>query len=213
MEAKKANPLRAARKKAYREVIVDAAERVFAEHGFDAARVQAIAEEAGVAVGTVYSVFGSKSELFSVVLTHRLPELFRVSSEAAASATTPLQRLTWGLRAYIVYLLENPNYLRIHLREHPWGLGPTRAVAEQLTAWREGLDLEASVLKAAMDLGLVVDADPWLLARCVTAVHQVLLWDWVEKGMVEPVQQVADRLDTFFLQMFCLDKAQEQIEG
>jgi AcrR family transcriptional regulator len=55
--------------------MVAAAERVFADRGFEAAKIQAISDEAGVSVGTIYGVFGSKSELFSVVLTHRLPEL------------------------------------------------------------------------------------------------------------------------------------------
>lgn len=203
------NPLQSARKMAYRKLIVEAAERVFAQYGFDAAKVQAIAEEAGVAVGTVYSVFGSKAELFSEVLTHRLPELLQLTSAAAIHANTPLEALTTGLRAYILYLLHHPDSLQIHLREHAWGLGPRRATAQQLEAWREGMELEASVLKAAIDQGLVIDVDPHLLARCITAVHQVQLWDWVEKGMVEPVEQVADRLDRIFIQMFCTDKPTE----
>ncbi len=210
MEKEGPNPLQEARKKAYRQVILDGAERVFAEYGCDAAKMQSIADEAGVAVGTIYSVFGSKSELFSVVLTRHLPELLEVTTQAALSTSTTLERLTRGLRAYVVYLLEHPNYLQIHLREHAWGLGPTRATAEQLTAWREGLDLEAAVLQEAIDEGIVVKEDPYLLARCITAVHQVQLWDWVEKGMKEPVGQVADRLDRLFLQMFCTDQKQER---
>lgn len=203
------NPLQAARKMAYRKIIVEAAERVFAQYGFEAAKVQAIADEAGVAVGTIYSVFGSKAELFSEVLTHRLPELLQITSAAAINASTPLEALTTGLRAYIVYLLRHPESLQIHLREHAWGLGPRRATAQQLEAWRQGMELEASVLKTAIAEGLVIDVDPYVLARCITAVHQVQLWDWVEKGMVEPVEQVADRLDQVFVQMFCTKKFSE----
>lgn len=199
-------PLKKARQEAYRLLVLDAAEKVFARHGYEAARIQAVADEAGVAVGTVYSVFGSKSELFSVVMTHRLPELLETTRQAAAAATTTLERLTSGLRAYVVYLLEHPYYLQIHLNEHAWGLGPTRATEGQLAAWREGLRLESMILRMAIDEGLVVDEDPELLARCITAVHQVQLWDWVEKGMVEPPAEVADRLDRGFLHMFCTDK-------
>jgi TetR/AcrR family transcriptional regulator len=209
MDNEKPNPLQEARKKAYRQVILDAAERVFAEYGCDAAKMQGIADEAGVAVGTVYSVFGSKSELFSVVLTRRLPELLEMTTSAALSATNTLERLTKGLRAYVVYLLEHPDFLQIHIREHAWGLGPTRATAEQLTAWREGLELESAVLQGAIDEGIVIAEDPVLLARCITAVHQVLLWDWVEKGMQEPVNEVADRMDRLFLQMFCTNQPEE----
>ncbi|MCP4601252.1 MAG: TetR/AcrR family transcriptional regulator [Proteobacteria bacterium] len=202
------SPLQEARKKAYRQVILDAAERVFADRGFDAAKVQHIADEAGVSVGTIYSVFGSKSELFSDVLTHRLPELLNLTREAAVNASTNLEKLTEGLNAYIVYMLEHPDYLQIHLREHAWGLGPTRATAEQLATWREGLDLEAAILQNAIDEGIVINEDPYRLARCITAVHQVQLWDWVENGMTEPVNKVADRLQQLFKQMFCTNQGQ-----
>jgi AcrR family transcriptional regulator len=190
-------------------MILDAAERVFADHGFDAAKIQSVADEAGVSVGTIYSVFGSKSELFSTVLTRRLPDLLEVSTEASQKGDTPFDSLIEGLDAYIVYLLEHPDYLRIHLGEHAWGLGPTRASAEQLTAWRQGLAMETAILKGAMEEGLVIEDDPERLARCVTAIHQVQLWDWVEKGMEEPPEEVAPRIRKLIVQMLCVDKQKE----
>ncbi|MBC7174203.1 MAG: helix-turn-helix transcriptional regulator, partial [Polyangiaceae bacterium] len=39
----------------YRELILDSAEEVFAEHGFDAARMQDVAGRAGVSTRTVYA--------------------------------------------------------------------------------------------------------------------------------------------------------------
>jgi AcrR family transcriptional regulator len=203
------SPLQEARKQAYRKVILDAAERVFADRGYEGSRIQLIADEAGVSVGTIYGVFGSKSDLFSTVLTRRLPELLEVTRAAALNAETPLQSLRTGTRAYIIFLLEHPDYLQIHLREHAWGLGPTRATREQFAAWDEGLELYAEVLKVAAESGEVIDEDPERLARCITAVHQVQLWDWVENGMTEPAEQVADRLDRLFQQMFCTDKGQD----
>ena len=46
-----------------RERILAAAERVFARHGFFAAKVSEIAKEAGVADGTIYLYFKNKDEL------------------------------------------------------------------------------------------------------------------------------------------------------
>lgn len=199
--------LQEARRKAYRQVILEAAEAVFAEYGFDGAKIRHIADRAGVSVGTIYGVFGSKSELFSVVLTRRLPELLDLSRAAAVTAKSALESLLEGIDAYISYLLAHPNYLQIHLREHAWGLGPTRASSEQLAGWREGLDLQAAVLQAAIDEGSVIPEDPHRLARCITAVHQVQLWDWVESGMTEPPAEVSARLRRLFLHMFCTDRA------
>lgn len=54
---------RAAQAKETRESIVEAARRLFAAKGYVATTIQAIADEAGVAVQTVYAVFGNKREL------------------------------------------------------------------------------------------------------------------------------------------------------
>jgi AcrR family transcriptional regulator len=54
---------RAASALATRQVIVDAALRLFAANGYVATTIQSVADEAGVAVQTVYAVFGNKREL------------------------------------------------------------------------------------------------------------------------------------------------------
>jgi AcrR family transcriptional regulator len=201
-------PLQEARKNAYRVVIIATAERIFANRGFEATKIQDIAEEIGVSVGTIYSVFGSKSELFDAVLTHRLPELLDIIHKTADNAPSILEKLIEGLDAFVIYMLEHPYYLQLHLREHAWGLGPNRAASGQIVAWQEGLDLEASILQFAMDEGIIIKEDPHRLARCITAIHQVQLWDWVENGMKEPPRTAAERIRKLFLQMFCIKQVQ-----
>ncbi|HTN22342.1 MAG TPA: helix-turn-helix domain-containing protein [Solirubrobacteraceae bacterium] len=53
---------------ATRRAIVEAAARLFAEHGYHATSIGAIASEAGVAVQTIYNAVGAKHELLSRVL-------------------------------------------------------------------------------------------------------------------------------------------------
>src|ERR671935_2557367 len=55
--------------------ILDAAERHFLERGFQEAKIDRIAEEADVAVGSIYNHFGSKEGLYSALLARAL-ELF-----------------------------------------------------------------------------------------------------------------------------------------
>lgn len=202
----KSSPLKIARQEAYKHVILEAAELVFANHGYDAAKVTDIADTAGVSVGTIYGVFGSKAELFGAVLTHRLPELLEIAHRSAVDATTPIERLTSGLDATILYMLEHPDFLRIHLRDHAWGLGPVRADRQQVAAWREGMVLEAQILEVAMDLGLVIREDPYRLARMIAAIQQVHLNDWVEDGMLEPPAVVVRRLHDLVARMFFVDR-------
>jgi AcrR family transcriptional regulator len=67
-----------ARRAATRERIVTAALELIAEGGYVAAQVAAVAERAGVAVGTVYRYFPSKSDLFA--------EVFRIASQREVDA-------------------------------------------------------------------------------------------------------------------------------
>lgn len=202
---------KAARIQAYRELLLDVGERIFAERGFEGARMTEIAEATELSVGTIYGVFAGKSELFSAVITHRLPGILKAANEAAAKAATPMHSLLLGMDAYIGFMLAHPNFLRIHLREHPWGLGPSRGASEQLFAWRNGLDFQAKVLQQAMRDGEVIECDATLLARSISALHQVHLNAWVEDGMREDPVVVRRRLAKLFVAFFCTASAQHHV--
>lgn len=62
------SPQREAQALATRRAILDAALRLFAATGYVATTIQAVADEAGVAVQTVYAVFGNKRELLRSLL-------------------------------------------------------------------------------------------------------------------------------------------------
>jgi TetR/AcrR family fatty acid metabolism transcriptional regulator len=58
-----------------RTLILDAAIRVFAEHGYHGARVGDIAEDAGVAHGLLYHYFASKDEVLRTIFLENWGEL------------------------------------------------------------------------------------------------------------------------------------------
>jgi len=71
-----------ARALATRSKILNAAEQVFARHGFDAASMREIAQEAGVQVALVTHHGGSKEELFWRVVARRADELSQARVDA-----------------------------------------------------------------------------------------------------------------------------------
>lgn len=62
---------------ATKERILDAAEALFMEHGFEATSLRSITATAGVNLAAVNYHFGSKEELFQAVLTRRLDPMNR----------------------------------------------------------------------------------------------------------------------------------------
>jgi len=62
--------------------VFDAAERVFAKHGFDGATIRDIATEAGEPVGTIHHHGGGKDALFHRTVARRAEHLSRVRLDA-----------------------------------------------------------------------------------------------------------------------------------
>ncbi len=80
--------------RATRQAILDAALRLFSTNGYVSTTIQSVADEAGVAVQTVYAVFGSKRELLRLVLEAAVagdaePEPVNERAEARAIAEEP----------------------------------------------------------------------------------------------------------------------------
>lgn len=68
--------VRTDQKAATRERVLEAARDLFNEVGYDETTIRAIAERAGVSVGSVFTTFASKAEVLSHVMNHRLAELY-----------------------------------------------------------------------------------------------------------------------------------------
>src|SRR5688500_20185090 len=85
-----------------RPLVLDAAYRLFLEHGFEGTSMDSIAQAAGVSKPVVYDCFASKDELFTAMLD-REEERARRATEAAPrpprGATAPAGALIRGSAA------------------------------------------------------------------------------------------------------------------
>lgn len=75
---------RLVRGEATREKVMDAAERLFADIGFDGVSIRQIAQEAGVTLGMVGFHGGSKAELFETIVERRVSVLSEQRRKALA---------------------------------------------------------------------------------------------------------------------------------
>ncbi len=197
--------VRDARQAMYRELLLDAAEEVFAEKGYDAAKVQAVAKAAGVSLATLYGVFETKMALYRGVHARRLATLLEmVLKTVEATPDAPLiARALDGIGVWITFHAEHANYLRMHLREgNAWTSPDTLRSDEQRQAWRHGFALMARVVGELMDTGELRKDDPDLIGRMSVAMQQVRLLLWVERGMKEPVAELTRYLQLQFLRAF-----------
>lgn len=186
---------RQARTAMYREHILEVAERVFAEHGFEAAKLQDIGREAGVSMGTIYAVFPGKEELFRAILDRRGREILAVARAAVEGDGDPRQALDRLIAAYIDFFLARPQFLRMHLRHgSSWVLGPSQGSTGQVQLWADIHALQSDLMRRGIAAGAFADEDPGFLAKLFSALDQVLLADWVAGGMRASRDELVARL-------------------
>ena len=93
---------------ARRQRIVEAALALAAEGGYEAVAMKAVAERAGVSLGTLYRYFASKDHLLAEGLLHWGGELARHLEARPAPGATPAERVAGAFRRMARGLAANP---------------------------------------------------------------------------------------------------------
>lgn len=186
----------------YREVILDAAEQVFAADGFESAKMQAVATAAGVSSSTVYTAFAGKWDLFRAVHERRGRELLEQVASHPDVRSAPLPRLLGGVRAYATYLMTRPHYLRMLGHAKVWTAGERLPSKEQSSTAIRGAGLVQRAFSDGIAEGTFYGDDPDLMTRLMHATQQVRLLDWLERGMQQSPDEVVAALEREVIRMF-----------
>lgn len=102
---------------ANKKAILDAAEELFAEKGFEAASIQEISSRAGVSRGTPGYFFGSKDKLYQAVLERALQIpadlVARVRERGVQPGVKAREVMSEAIGGYIDWLATHPRIVRI----------------------------------------------------------------------------------------------------
>jgi AcrR family transcriptional regulator len=96
-----------------REVVLDAAERVMAEQGYDAATVAAIVERAGIPPSSIYHYFGSKEGILLAVMERGAQRFFEELPDVDRRVGSQAEHLRAVLGTATATLERHPDFLRI----------------------------------------------------------------------------------------------------
>jgi AcrR family transcriptional regulator len=173
-----------ARKQATEERIVEAARQLIAEGGYAEAQVAAVADRAGVAVGSVYRHFPSKAELLATVFRDASGREVAAVIQAAANAGNDTEpRIRAAVETFAFRAL-NSGRLAFALLAEP--VDPL-VEAERLVFRRAYRDAFAAVISNGVRRGELPDQDPELSAAAlVGAIGEALV------GPVSPTSEDAD---------------------
>jgi TetR/AcrR family transcriptional regulator len=164
--------------------ILEAAERLFLTRGFGATTIEQLAEQADVAVGSIYGHFGGKEGVYAALIDRALELDARYCDAGWASGTDPVGRLLGIGEGYLRFAREYPGHFRL-FRFPPAG-GPTggpagAAAARVAVRVRSEVDRMAGALGEAIGEGTVRTVDPKRAAVFLWAA-----WDGVIAAHVLP---------------------------
>jgi AcrR family transcriptional regulator len=96
-----------------RELVLDAAERVMAEQGFEAATLARVVEEAGIPLSSVYHYYGSKDGILLAVMERGAARFFADLPDWDRRRGRPGEHLATVLFTAAQTLERHPSFLRL----------------------------------------------------------------------------------------------------
>ncbi|MEU9334671.1 TetR/AcrR family transcriptional regulator [Streptomyces sp. NPDC048290] len=181
MESSSATSGAAARRESTRQKLYEAAVTLIAEQGFSATTVDEIAERAGVAKGTVYYNFASKSVLFEELLRHGVGLLTASLKEAAERTAreggSQVDALDAMIRAGLEFIARYPAFTQLYVAE----LWRTNRAWQStlLVVRKQAVAVVEDVLRGGVDNGEFSDEiDIPLTAAALVGMVLVAALDW-----------------------------------
>jgi TetR/AcrR family transcriptional repressor of nem operon len=178
-----------------RDQLLEAAQRLLLERGYEAAALDDVCTRAGVTKGGLFYHFGSKEQLAAAAIEHFYDQLVDKGRHATGAAPTPTDpaELLWHYLDAVVALLQDPLLARGCLlgamalqtpQTHPavaraaqTALGDWKATLTELiaaAARHRGVSVDAGALAdgllAAIEGGLLLDRDKPTNPAAVAAV-------------------------------------------
>jgi len=98
-----------------RQHLIDIAENVFFEKGYEAATMDQIAEKAEYSKGTLYLYFKNKEELYIAISTRSISRFQSIIHEEMQKSNTGEEKLSAIKNAYLRFFLEDPDHMKVML--------------------------------------------------------------------------------------------------
>jgi AcrR family transcriptional regulator len=139
-----------------RELVLDAAERVMAEEGFEATTVARVVEEAGIPLSSVYHYYGSKEGILLAVMERGAERFFADLPDPDRRLGRPVEHLRRVVLGAVRRLEDHPDFLRLlvvfAVQPPGGGRGEVEAVVDRVR--------ELALKRLRKQIGIAFGDDP-----------------------------------------------------
>lgn len=174
-----------------RQKLLEAAEAVFGEKGYERASIVEITRRAGVAQGTFYVYFSDKKAAFVELVRELSHRLRREIAERVAGLSDRLEIERLGFRTFFTFAHKHRNLYKI--------VRQAEFVDEEVFRWyyRRLAEGYARGLAQAMEKEQIRRLDPECLAYCLMGIGDFLGMRWVLWDGESPPDQVFEDMMAF----------------
>jgi AcrR family transcriptional regulator len=156
-----------------RSQLLDAAEEVFGRKGFHEATLKEVAELAEFSVGSVYSFFENKEDLFRQIFIRRGDEFMPGLRQALRTDVgTPTEQLHRLVDFEVGFFRRHPRFGRLFLRYSSATMMSADREADAVTEanYDEAMRLQADLFRRGQKAGEFYDGDPYVLSRLFSGI-------------------------------------------
>ena len=181
--------------------ILDVAGEMFAKRGFFKVTMKDIAERAEFALGTVYSFFKGKQNLYQQAIEQKVNELVALVSVAMADKTSPVLIVKGFIEAKLRFFFDNLDFVRLYFVEmHGPPLYGERALSIALEdKYRALLDRVSSALERGMSEGIFAEASPKALATAIDGQTSAIVFSWLREVSPDSPEKEIEAAERIFL--------------
>jgi TetR/AcrR family fatty acid metabolism transcriptional regulator len=182
----------------YRKII-DAATKVFAKKGFYNAKVSEIAQEAGIADGTIYIYFKHKDDILISLFEEKMKEVLDNMKKQISLETDPLKKIEKFALVHLKLIQDNKDIaeiIQVELRQSSKFMKNYHN-----TKFFEYLDLIGRIIQEGQEKGLVrEDILPGIAKRAFFGALDEMSRFWVlSKKPKYDIQTASRQISGFFI--------------
>jgi TetR/AcrR family fatty acid metabolism transcriptional regulator len=171
-----------------------AAVEIISQEGFFNTRMQDIADQAGLAVGTIYNYFSSKDKVLAYIFKAEMKRRMEIMSDLKEKDLSTKEFLKEFLNRHFSVLIENPHLGRVLVREKDFSRGEKSGqIKEHMSSLIKMLE---KLFQAGVKKGEVKEINTHLMAVYFFGSMQGV----IEYSLTQPEMQLLEEAPDFILE-------------
>lgn len=184
-----------------KDKIRSAAVEVISKSGFFNTRMQDIADEAGLAVGTIYNYFSSKDEVLSYIFESEMKRRMEMMADLKEKKLASREFLKQFLNRHFSALTENPSLGRVLVREKDFSRGENNGeIKEHMNSMIKMLE---KIFERGIKKGEIKDINTHLMAVYFFGSMQGIIEYSLTEPEIKMLEQapefIVERIDDIFI--------------